>query len=300
MDMFQASLPRTDPNDVAHTYNELNNLILDTKDSNHHGYVMLAKSDSKLVVLHRLSFHLAALGVTNEPWHQKLFAFTGNIVGDQMPQMMQLPSQALDLLPHSVKVAKLAAQLVSLGSDDMHTLDPVATGADTAAFDEVKTQFPMYVPGKYLPLLIMWRITPKEALLVINTKAVAQNEQDLLEPLSDWLRVAVTRSAVDPTAASAVACSALPSMPLMELEFAEKQKILVVDDLPGWSQSHTSGNSAPGQPGGTAGSTTNAILQSLQLLLQQSQTQGTIAPARRIKKPSKHWEGTICTMLKVG
>jgi hypothetical protein len=31
------------------------------------------------------------------------------------------------------------------------------------------------------------RLTPKEALLVINAEAVTQNEQDLLKPLIDWL-----------------------------------------------------------------------------------------------------------------
>jgi hypothetical protein len=148
MDMFKAFLPRTDPNDAVRTYDELNDLILDTKDSNHYGYVMLAKTDSKLVVLHRLSFHSAALGVANESWHQKLFAFTGDVIGDQMPQTMQLPTWALDLLPRSVKVDKLAAQLVSLSNNDVHTLDPVATGADAASFDEVKTRYSMYVPGK--------------------------------------------------------------------------------------------------------------------------------------------------------
>ena len=44
-----------------------------------------------------------------------------------------------------------------------------------------------------------------------------------------------------------------------------------------------------------------AILQSLLLLLHQSQTQGVIppSPARRIKKPSEHWEGTIDLLLRL-
>jgi hypothetical protein len=34
-------------------------------------------------------------------------------------------------------------------------------------------------------------------------------------------------------------------------------------------------------------------------LIQQSQTQGTITPAQRTKKPSKHWEGTIDLLLRL-
>jgi hypothetical protein len=55
-------------------------------------------------------------------------------------------------------------------------------------------------------------MTPKEALLVVrNTKAVSQNEQDMLAPLIERLRVAVTRSAAY----------------VMEPAFAEKQRTMV-------------------------------------------------------------------------
>jgi hypothetical protein len=86
MDMFKAAQPHMDLAAPVRTYDKLNDEILDTKDSNHHGYVMITNTDSKLLVLHRLSFHATALGVATEAWHQKLFAFTGDIVGDQMPQ----------------------------------------------------------------------------------------------------------------------------------------------------------------------------------------------------------------------
>jgi hypothetical protein len=80
-------------------------------------------------------------------------------------------------------VAKLADhQLVALGNADVHTLDPVAANADAASFDEVQTCFSMYVQGKYLLLLIVWRMSPKEALQVINAEFVRQNEQDACAP----------------------------------------------------------------------------------------------------------------------
>jgi hypothetical protein len=260
---------------------------------------MLSKTDSKLIVLHRLSHYTTPLGVANEPWHQKLFALTGDVVGSQMPQTAQVPLRALDILPQPVKIAKLAAQLTSLLNNTVLTLGPVATGANASQFDEMETQFMMYVPGKYLPLLIACRMTPKEALMAINAEAVVQNEQDTLAPLIEWLRVAVTRSAVEPNMHSPVTRSAPPTMPIMEPTFAEKQRTMVEGDLPNWNRTNTTGGGTPGlpghQPGGTPGSTATTILQSLQLLIQQSQTQGTITPAR----PSEHWEGTIDLLLRL-
>jgi hypothetical protein len=102
-----------------------------------------------------------------------------------------------------------------------------------------------------------------------------------------------------------VARLALPTAPLMDLAFAAKQKIIALGDLPGWSLTNVTGNGTPGQPGppvgGLGGSTgaTNTILHSLQLLIQQSQSQGAVQPARRIKKPSEHWEGTIDLLLRL-
>jgi hypothetical protein len=69
MDMFKGAPLSTDP---AGTYDKLNDELLDTKDTNHHGYVMISKTDSRLIVMHRLSLYLAPLGVVaSEGWHQK-------------------------------------------------------------------------------------------------------------------------------------------------------------------------------------------------------------------------------------
>jgi hypothetical protein len=82
----------------------------------------------------------------------------------------------------------------------MDTLPLVALGVDAATYDNISTHHSIYVPGKFLPLLLAQCLTPKEALLVINVEAVAQNKQDVLKPLIDWLRAAVTHTAVHDTA----------------------------------------------------------------------------------------------------
>jgi hypothetical protein len=64
----------------------------------------------------------------------------------------------------------------------------------------------------------------KPCLLTIKAEAVSQNEQDMLAPLIKWLRVAVTCSVGDANAQFFVACSAPPTMPIMEPAFTEKQR----------------------------------------------------------------------------
>jgi hypothetical protein len=64
---------------------------------------------------------------------------------------------------------------------DVETLTPVVAGAEAATYNEVLTRHAMYVPRKYLPLLLMRCMTPKEAFLAINAEAVTQGEQDALD-----------------------------------------------------------------------------------------------------------------------
>jgi hypothetical protein len=105
----------------------------------------------------------------------------------------------------------------------------------------------MYVPGKYLPLLLAWRMTPKEALLIFNAdEAVTQNEQDLLKPLIDWLRVTITHTAIEDTAFSLVAQTLSPTIPLADVEFSSKQKAMAEWDLPGWNPTNVIGQPAGG------------------------------------------------------
>jgi hypothetical protein len=69
-------------------------------------------------------------------------------------------------------------------------------------------------------------LTPQKALLAINAEAVTQNEQALLKPLIDWLRVAITHTAVDDTTFSLVAQTLPLTIPLADAEFAGKQKAI--------------------------------------------------------------------------
>jgi hypothetical protein len=194
-----------------------------------------------LFVVHRLAHYQAPLGVPNEVWHQKLFAITGNVIGSQMPQTIQWSARSLEILARSVRVSKLNDQIGTLMNVGANTLPPVEAGAEADTFDEIRTRHSRYVPGKYLPLLLTRQMTPKEALISINAEAVSQGEQDVLKPLIDWLRVAVT--AVDKATTSLLARTLPPTLPIMEIEFAEKQRAMAERDLPAWNRSNVASGS---------------------------------------------------------
>ena len=107
MDAFK-STTCNDPQVAIKMHDELNLDLISTRDSTHHGYVMLARTDKQLVVVHRIAIYQAPLEVTNEVWHQKVFAFTGDVVGGQMPQTIGWSACSLEILARSViKVNKL-------------------------------------------------------------------------------------------------------------------------------------------------------------------------------------------------
>jgi hypothetical protein len=56
MDAFK-STTRNDAQVAVKTHAELNSDLISTRDSTHHGYVMLASTDKQLIVAHRLSHY---------------------------------------------------------------------------------------------------------------------------------------------------------------------------------------------------------------------------------------------------
>jgi hypothetical protein len=99
----------------------------------------------------------------------------------------------------------------------------------------------MWVPGKYLPLLLTRRLTPKDAFLAISAEAIAQNKQVTLQPLIDWLRITITCSAADKVATSVVAHTLPPTLPIIEADFADQQRVMTEGDLPMWNRMNVAG-----------------------------------------------------------
>jgi hypothetical protein len=216
---------------------------------------MLLRTDRCLIIVHQLSYYQAPMGLANKVWHQKLFVFTGNVTGSQMPHTINWVTQALQILPHPVRVSKITKQVAAIMHNIVENLPPVAVGLALGTYDNIQTRYAMYVPGKYLPLLLAHHLTPKEAFLTINAvEAVAENEQILLGPLITWLCVAIAQSAVKDESAvkdasPSMVAGMLPStLPIMEADFVKKQRVMAERDFPTWNCTNVMGG---GPLGGT-------------------------------------------------
>ena len=149
MGAFKSS-DRNDPTVAIKTHEDLNAELLQTRDSTHHGYVLLAKSNSRLIVAHRLSQYEPSLGMPVEGWHQQLYALTGDVFENQMPQTIMWPLRALGMA-QITRVAKLTTQVAELMNNATTTLPTIAARSASGTYDEIKTRYSMYVPRKIPP-----------------------------------------------------------------------------------------------------------------------------------------------------
>jgi hypothetical protein len=128
----------------------------------------------------------------------------------------------------------MADLITTLMGTDLENVPPVEAATPATEYDEIQTRYGMYVPGKYLTMLLEKRLRPKEALIMIltETELTSQGDTDVLLPLIDWLWVAVTRMDADKASASSVARSSSPEVPLMDPELVHKQTQNVKKELP--------------------------------------------------------------------
>jgi hypothetical protein len=114
------------------------------------------------------------------------------------------------------------------------TLAPMGTNIPAEDFDKIETRYGMYVPWKYLPMLLETELTPKEALCKVAMEATSQGDSSILKPLIDWLCVAITRSDMAETSLSLVAWASLPEIALIEPQLLQGQLKVVKTDLIAW------------------------------------------------------------------
>jgi hypothetical protein len=190
---------------------ELNAEILSSRDTMAHGYVTMYKNDDRILVLPRIAYQSARMGMPRpKAWENQMYTVTGNVMGEQMPQTLVWPTHILEPLNVDVKVLKLAQQITRLMGTEATTLPPIDDDELEEYYDTIKTRHGMYVPRKYLPMLLETRLTPKEALCKIVIESTSQGDSDSLKPLIDWFWVAVTRSEVLATSPSSVARTSPP------------------------------------------------------------------------------------------
>jgi hypothetical protein len=139
---------------------------------------MLSKSNAKMCVLripphylpsHMYGFATRELGEPNACTGKRCDRKT---VATQ--QTLIWSACILEHLNHTVKVLKLAKQITVLMVIDPTTLAPMGATFPAKEVEEIETHYGMYVPWKYLPMILESRLMPKEELCRIGMEATSQ------------------------------------------------------------------------------------------------------------------------------
>ena len=267
--------------------------VLQTRDVAQSLLTMLP-SDGRLLLVHRLCYFPKPLGSTvAKDWEEEIIGFVGDVMGTQLPQAVFLRSEFLDALDTKVKVQKtLALRLALEGDPTLENVPPV--GEQGPDVDEVLTRYAMCVPPKYVGLFLGKRLTPQEGFLAVERAVRENQDEQALEPLLDWLRVALTRRGGEATAKSKVVLPEAPGVPMVTPELADRLQRLVRSDLPAWQLDvfRTPRNVPSPQ---------NSQQQQLEqlLLTQLLKQQGAGISAETEKLPSTLFKGTINLLLRL-
>jgi hypothetical protein len=109
-----------------------------TWDEMPHAYPTMVKDKRRLVLLHQATYHATPLGTAPENWNDKLLMFTGDTVGNQVPQACFLPSLLFAIVPAGVKVLPLQQQVLSLFADDsLENLESVGDDVPKGQYDVI-------------------------------------------------------------------------------------------------------------------------------------------------------------------
>jgi hypothetical protein len=95
MDMFEAE----GHNEGLEPKNnhELNAEILSSRNTMAHGYVTMSKNHDQILVLHRITYHGAQMGMPPKPWENQMYVLAGDVMGEQMPhQTFVWPAHILE------------------------------------------------------------------------------------------------------------------------------------------------------------------------------------------------------------
>ena len=149
----------------------------------------------RLKCFHRVAKFSSRMGHAPSQWDDRVFAFHGDLVGQQITTI-EWPVNAFHQGPSIVRVPTLDVLdqfLAANPNDDL--IGPFQN--NDAGTELVKVRRSMYVPPAYVHLLLATPLTPREAYLRLGGAIRGDNRTAACQPLIDFLRVALTRNAID-------------------------------------------------------------------------------------------------------
>ena len=170
----------------------LQNRVFNTSDEELQAYLLCAQANevTYLQVVHRPSVLRSPLS-RNDP--DQLFAFLGDVRGTQPPQLVLWPGSAFSSTNNIAVISNQAIDLALAADASLELLGPFNAG--DVGVTVVATRPLMYLPAKYVPIMIGQIWSPRQAWdtlsgAIRNEVPQAQRE---LEPLLNWLKASLIR-----------------------------------------------------------------------------------------------------------
>lgn len=138
---------------------------------------------------HRLCKYTPMIGETTS-LDNSGYAFLGDVYGGNAPASVVMDNDLFNRCTSVIVKVPLATDQHFAAHPNDDLMGPYdAAEPDT---ETVTTRFAMFIPNKYLTMVMEQGLTPREAWLRIRAAIVTAGEEATMQPLINWLRVALT------------------------------------------------------------------------------------------------------------
>jgi hypothetical protein len=245
------------------------------------------------VVVHSLALAPQRMGFPATQWVNRVFGFVGEVLGPTtgagLINTVEFPLDAFHLAgnggAHHLNVPTAEILTAAFAADpDVATVGPFV--ANTPGTDTIRTRTCMFVPTKYVHIVLDRRLTPRQLWEQLVGAIIANGDAVACAPLIDWVRTCCTLQTDQPVPAVQ---RTYPTVPLADTELLNHRADVLRRDLPD--------RFAPRFPNGDAFQVAPAIDElTNQLRLNQADT---LARAVRTTTPSTRWGEGIRPLFNI-
>jgi hypothetical protein len=277
--------------DAGKTGDVLYEEVKNTASEMPHSYLIFIKDSRRISVLHRAMHFTAPMGGSQEPWMNKVLMFTRDVIENQLPKAAILPPRILGNLGVSIRCHTLERMMLAfVKNDDLQIFEHITLDAAENTYEEVWTRSAVYLPVELASAFLAERLTPRRALMKVNSFCNFTESPEDYNILLDWLRIACMEDGK-----VAIQRGQNPTVPIMDDELVTRLLRTATTDLPDWNLAEAP---APVTPTNVV-PPLDAWERMFERVLENRVPQAAAADTEKINKPSQAWKGTMDILLRL-
>jgi hypothetical protein len=182
--------------------------------------------------IHSLSKFATRLGQPATLWDDRIFGSVGEVVANQNPITVELPTTAFSRLNqgNQFRVGHAQRMAAMFGADPALELLGEFTNFD-AGTELVESRNLVPIPHRYMRYFVSGPLTPRLAWEIVGADIANNNDQVACAPLLNFIRLACTRNAAGDTASPLA--RAVLDVPLADAALIQHRTELIAHKLPG-------------------------------------------------------------------